>query len=269
MTSKSLVAKKGYGLIDTGSATYDGHIARLKKWLKASGRSLSTESINTFLLELSKNMSASTVSNYKFAIKKSISLGLKTFEQKAVLEARFRDMKIAKADKKVYREKILSDSSLEDLKKNLTAKQNLIFDCLAKTGLRVSELTGARVQDIQELQKVVTLKVLGKGKKERRVFLEKNLYKKVIAYNPNKFLFETRSGRAYNRRYVYKVLKQAGAKIQIAVSPHDLRHTFATKFVKKNKSIKAVSQYLGHASTATTESMYVHSELTPQDIFAG
>ena len=117
MKNKSLEIKKGYELRKTGSATYDGHITRLKNWLQASGRSLSTESINAFLLELSKNMSASTVSNYKFAIKKSISLGLKTFEQKAVLEARFRDMKIAKADKKVYRENILSDSSLAGLKK--------------------------------------------------------------------------------------------------------------------------------------------------------
>ena len=79
-------------------------------------------------------------------------------------------------------------------------------------------------------------------------------------------MFAGRDGGKLDRSHVSKAIAKAGALAGVKASAHKLRHTFATKQIKANKgSVKAVSLYLGHSTTAITESMYVHDELTAKE----
>lgn len=135
----------------------------------------------------------------------------------------------------------------------------LIF--LLDTGVRVSELCGLSVDDISLPTKSAV--VFGKGSKERTVFFSDETAKALMRYvscrKPKPFeesFFLNRNGDALTRSGVLQLLKRLGQKACIEdkrISPHTLRHSFATFYVKEGGDAHSLQQMLGHSSTKMAE----------------
>jgi integrase/recombinase XerD len=88
-------------------------------------------------------------------------------------------------------------------------------------------------------------------------------------FHGKKYLFETGNHNSYSRCYLWREIKKVGLKILGKnISPHTLRHSFCTNMLLvKNKSLKAVSNFVGHSSTSITADMYIHDQLKVEDVF--
>jgi integrase/recombinase XerC len=130
--------------------------------------------------------------------------------------------------------------------------ENLVVTMLYTLGLRISELCSLKLEDISS----GWIRIIGKGNKQRDIPLLVNVKELIDDYlnlNPKKiFLFESNDKRLSENslRYtVNKVFKRVGLK----VSPHQLRHSYATELLNHNASISDVSELLGHSSMSTTQ----------------
>lgn len=162
--------------------------------------------------------------------------------------------------------------SVEEVKKLLLAplgttpaevRLRLIIQLLYATGLRVSEMCGLSLDAVAEGEGVV-LRVTGKGGKTRLVplgevaagtlyyYLRESRPKLKGANGP--WLFAGPSGAAaLTRVRMFQLLKEAGERVEVKVSPHHLRHTFATHLLENDADLRAVQLMLGHASLNTTQ----------------
>lgn len=146
----------------------------------------------------------------------------------------------------------------------LGLRDRVILETLYSCGIRVSELTGMNVGDVD--MERGTVRVLGKGGKERIVPLGRHARSAVADYftvrkhlpHDAPFLLNARGGRLTSRsvaRIVDKyILKIAAMK---KISPHTLRHTFATHLLEGGADLRAIQELLGHASLSTTQK-YTH-----------
>ena len=142
-----------------------------------------------------------------------------------------------------------------------------ILEVLYSTGIRVSELVGLNLEDINFSN--LTLKVLGKGRKERVVpfgIPARDAIDKYLDESRNKFnskninaLFLGQRGNRLNVRQVRRILNKAMAQIENGkeISPHDLRHSAATHMLEAGADLRIVQELLGHSSLATTQK-YTH-----------
>ena len=146
----------------------------------------------------------------------------------------------------------------------LSLRDRAILETLYSCGIRVSELTGLDVGGVDLEEGLV--RVMGKGGKERVVPVGRHARQAIIAYllarsEPSArdpFLLNARGGRLTSRsvaRIVDKyILKLATVK---KISPHTLRHTFATHMLEAGADLRAIQELLGHASLSTTQK-YTH-----------
>ena len=154
------------------------------------------------------------------------------------------------------------------LKTNLTEEETLIVELLYGCGLRVSELVNLQLNNIDIKSKYI--QCYGKGSKERIVpFGEKakaalKKYLKVrdliILKNKlvdNKILFLKDDGKQITRQDVYNFIKKQGEKIHKHISPHTLRHSFATHLLENGADLRVVQELLGHSDVSTTQ-LYTH-----------
>jgi len=147
------------------------------------------------------------------------------------------------------------------------ARDRAILETLYSGGLRISELVGLNVEDVDELSEVA--RVRGKGRKERLVPLGSKALEALDAYRPRRAaagaeagrgpLFVNRFGRRISarsvRRRMDRHLRTAG--LDAAVSPHTLRHSFATHLLNAGADLRSVQEMLGHRSLSTTQ-IYTH-----------
>ncbi len=143
----------------------------------------------------------------------------------------------------------------------------LIIRMLYATGLRVSELINVKLSDINETER--TIRVLGKGSKERIVVFGNNTKealddylsrgRREVDFHNSEYLFLNKDGNKLSTRYVRKIIDDIifKASIEMHVSPHMLRHTFATSMLNNGADLVSVKDLLGHESLNTT-SIYTH-----------
>lgn len=167
-------------------------------------------------------------------------------------------------DEEITKIQATFDLSLPDQYRN-----NVIIEVLYGCGLRVSELVNLKMSNIYADEQM--LQVIGKGNKERWVPINPRALDLIDTYIHNvrvhydikpgeeKFIFINRLGRHLSRNYVFMFLQQAveNAGINKHVSPHSLRHSFATELVENGADLRAVQEMLGHESISTTE-IYTH-----------
>lgn len=153
------------------------------------------------------------------------------------------------------------------LSEDLTQEQLVIVELLYGCGLRVSELAELDVNNIDIRAKY--LRCFGKGSKERIVPLNKNAIKALQQYYPereyliNKYGLTTRrlliqqDGRECNRQDIWYFIRRQGQKINKSISPHTLRHSFATHLLENGADLRVVQELLGHSDVSTTQ-LYTH-----------
>ena len=158
-----------------------------------------------------------------------------------------------------------------DAKTPMGMRDKAMLEMLYSTGLRVSELTSLKLGDLDS--KVGCVRCIGKGDKERIVPVGKKALGMVDKYLrearpvllqqakgvPNASLFVNRRGRPLSRVGVWKILSAYGrrAGLRIALTPHMLRHSFATHLLERGADLRSVQLMLGHADISTTQ-IYTH-----------
>jgi len=147
-----------------------------------------------------------------------------------------------------------------DVSKKNGLRDRLILEFLYGAGLRVSELTSMKLNQININGGFVI--VLGKGKKERVIPLGEELIywlkKYLETFEPKLYLLQGRNKKPITRQYIWKILKIAAQKAGIDdITPHTLRHSFATHLLQNGADLHTVQLLLGHSDISTTE-IYTH-----------
>lgn len=264
------IAKTSLPTVGLGP-TYKRLVNDFNAWL--DGRPLTPEEIRDYLLG-SSHKSLSTVSLQKQALKKALLVSIGpdiTLAHRAQLDLIFKEIKVGRIDAKVSHSKVLTQEEIDTLIEHSTERNKLLIRFLSETGVRIAEMLSARIENCNVQQSFVFIKVIGKGRKERTIFIKKELYEQIKeTFNGIVYLFESGSHKRLDAANVWYSIKQASRAIGRHVHPHMMRHSFATNtLLHKGKSLKAISNYLGHSTTAITADMYVHDALKPEDLFAG
>ncbi len=192
-------------------------------------------------------------------------------EKSLVTQNIFKMIKTPKCEKKLpnYLDYEDLDTLLNafDLNKPLELRNKLIIELFYSTGIRLSELVNIKLNDFNFSDH--SLKVLGKGAKERVVYFGDyvtDLYNKYLEVrhkllkgHKSDYLFINNQGANLTHSGVTNMLKMILKKISLKnnISPHSLRHTFATHMLNSGADLKSVQELLGHSSLSTT-SIYTH-----------
>lgn len=156
-----------------------------------------------------------------------------------------------------------------DMSKEESTRNRAILEVIYSCGLRVSEATDLQISNIQFNEGFI--RVIGKGNKERLVPIGKLAMKWIQHYFENSrnhmeikqgnedYLFLNRRGAKLSRMMIFIIIKDLVRKAGIKknISPHTLRHSFATHLVEAGADLRAVQEMLGHSSITTTE-IYTH-----------
>ena len=164
--------------------------------------------------------------------------------------------------------KVVSIKEIEDmLHNNLSPLEHVIMELLYSCGLRVSELVNLKVNDIDLSSKYV--RCFGKGSKERLIPIGETAKRVVTEYLPQrelllrqynlntKCLLILDNGRLMTRQDVYTFIHKQGKIIHKNISPHTIRHSFATHLLENGADLRIVQELLGHSDVSTTQ-LYTH-----------
>ncbi len=164
-------------------------------------------------------------------------------------------------------ERLVEDGSARDAAHPLALRDRALLECLYAVGARVQEACDWRVGDVRLDDGVV--RCVGKGRKERWVPIGLPARDAVKAWlaggrprcrpGDSDLLFVSRTGRPLDRHRVFRLLRERGIVAGVAgpLSPHVLRHSFATHLLAGGADLRAVQEMLGHADVTTTE-IYTH-----------
>jgi integrase/recombinase XerD len=217
---------------------------------------VSMEQINSYLLGLikTKNISISQQNQRINAIKFYYEKVLGKTKQYYEIHRPNRDKKLPK---------VLSKNEVKEILNSCNnIKHRCILMLIYSAGLRRSELINLKLADIDSERMVINING-AKGKKDRISLLSENalhlLRQYYKEYKPKKCLFEGAKGGKYSPTSISNVLKNAAQKARIhkTVTPHMLRHSFATHLLEQGTDLRYIQELLGHNSSKTTE-IYTH-----------
>lgn len=164
-------------------------------------------------------------------------------------------------------------------KDNFICSRNyFMFNLILLTGLRVSELVSLNLHHIKEIKEKQILKIIGKGNKERIIpfnldrfiyniddtsgLVETYINERSCIYQEEEALFISKRGQRLTTRYIQTLVKKTAALAGLDknITPHKLRHTFATHMLKNGANLRQVQELLGHSNVSTTQ-IYTHSDV--------
>lgn len=254
---------------DNTSLSYDYDLLEYEKYLKSRNidyKKITYKEVRDYLKYLSERDKASSISR-----KISSLRGFYKYLKKSNITSNdsFDEVEKPRLEKKIprffYYNEIEELLSVPDLSTSLGQRNKCILEMLYATGVRVSELVNIKMQDIGDFK----IKVRGKGDKDRIVFFGEyaldalKLYQNDgrLALNKYKsdYLFLNNRGGKLTPRGVAYILDTIieETSIQKKISPHMLRHTFATHMLNEGCDIASVQELLGHESLSSTE-VYTH-----------
>lgn len=181
------------------------------------------------------------------------------FYYEVVMEMPNRFYSIERPRKKESLPKVIS---LEEVKSLIEHTNNIKHKCIVSlfysTGIRLQELLNLKLEDIDSKRMVINV-IEGKGGKDRVTMLSESmlvdLRKYFIEWKPQKYLFEGSASKKYSNTSISKIIHRASKKagIRKRVTPHILRHSFATHLLEAGVDLRYIQTLLGHSSTTTTE----------------
>jgi integrase/recombinase XerD len=263
------LAEKGLS-VNTLDA-YKRDLAGLGQWIgKRHPASTSLDDLRHYLDDLRRrNLSNRSIARQVTAIRGFFGFLLEEGEIGANPAELLAAPKIgASLPKYLDRERVDQLIEAPDSAKPTGLRDRAMLDLLYATGLRVSELIKLRVADLDEYQGLI--RVTGKGGKQRLVPVGKAALTAIEEYRMGQreqllggrvspFLFVTARGTPMTRQGVWKLLRGHGKRAGIfrALSPHVLRHTFATHLLEGGADLRSLQVMLGHADIGTTQ-IYTH-----------
>lgn len=159
-------------------------------------------------------------------------------------------------------EVLSKEKVLEMIRKTQNIKHKCIIKLLYSAGLRRSELLNLKIEDVDSDRMLIKVKS-GKGNKDRHTILSKTLLDDLRIYyrlyKPKTFLFEGKDDKPYSATSITKIVKRAAkwAGVRKRVTPHMLRHSFATHLLEQGVDLRYIQTLMGHGSSKTTE-IYTH-----------
>ncbi len=139
-----------------------------------------------------------------------------------------------------------------------TMKSRLILEMLYSSGLRLSECISIKIKDLDLKEKMGWVRS-GKGRKDRQIILAEHLIEDLNKYlsikTPEDYLFTNKKKVPLSSRNIQKIVKSAAkrANINKEVTPHTLRHSFATHLLDAGTDLRRIQELLGHSSIQTTQ----------------
>jgi len=263
------------GLSKNTVANYTFDLERLCTFLnendiRVAPEKITEETVQQFIYAVSKEVNARSQAR--------IISGLKSFFTYLIFEDFRSDNPMELIEAPKIGRKLPDTLSLEDID-NLIAAINLatpegernraMLETLYGCGLRVSEIITLKISDLFFDEGFI--KITGKGNKQRFVPIAKSTQKYIELYKNSirnhmdiakgfeDTLFLNRRGKQLTRAMVFTIIKDLAVKINLAknISPHTLRHSFATHLLENGADLRSIQMMLGHESITTTE-IYVH-----------
>ena len=234
---------------------------QFNKFLEENNQTISPDSIKEFLSIVKENQAAATYNLKRQELKRLIKEQeeiRKNYLLRTIIDEVFKDVKRINIKQTVTQSDYLTEDKVDRLIGACSKRIGLIVEFLFNTGCRVSEMIGIRLQDMRT-NSGVKIQIVGKGSKARFIYISKDLlYRIRTSFKGDKYFFETRTGKRLNRFYVFNEIQKYSARIGLNVHPHTLRHSFAMFLKEKGKSVKYISEALGHSSTSITTDQYFH-----------
>jgi len=263
------------------AAIRDGYYHQVKHfvtWAMQTGNTLDEQGIRSYFAHLrTLPYTANTVRNKRTAVKRRVR---QIYHDSPVEERMKIDRVLADLDHddpapKINSVEITKDKCLDNgeyrhlLEHCRSDRQRAFIRFLNTTGCRVSEMTGIRLDQAEDIGTAMKIRVLGKGRKERFVRIPHDLYTFIKeTFNGSTYLFETSNGKSYGRVYVSSQIARIGHLIDRKIGAHTMRHSFATRKVQQLPGkLDAVSKYLGHSTPSITLAMYCHTSITDVELF--
>jgi len=151
----------------------------------------------------------------------------------------------------------------------IPVRDKAILELLYSSGLRVSELSGLNIEDLNIKESLI--KIRGKGKKERIVpvgskaidALKSYMIERMLLKSTDKALFLNRMGTRLTDRGVRRIVVKYARDLAMygKISPHTMRHTFASHLIQGGADLRVIQELLGHSSLSTTQK-YTHLDIT-------
>ncbi len=263
------------GLSSNSIDSYTRDVNKLVNYIKEfevneNPNSIQKESIQLFIYEIAKIVSPKTQAR--------IISGLRSFFDYLVFENYREDNPLDLIESPKTGRTLpdtLTDGEIDllistiDLSHPQGERNRTIIETIYGCGLRVSELINLKLSDLFFEEGYI--RVLGKGNKYRLIPIHEVTIKYLNLYihsirnkiTPNKedsdIVFLNRRGKKLTRQMIFTILKELAlkAKLNKKISPHTLRHSFATFLLKQDVNLRVIQQLLGHESITTTE-IYVH-----------
>jgi len=245
---KNICILKGFSKETIKSYSYI--VKKFIAFIERSGLNIDNNAVKSYLL--SQDLSVNT-SRLQYA-------GLSFFFREVLKKPfTFEEIPIKKKEKTLP--KVISKEKIKEIiEKTENLKHRLIIKLLYSSGLRLQELIDLKRKDL-DFERGLLYVRKGKGKKDRVTLISDSLKLDLLKYYSinqfkTEYIFEGRKGK-YTKKSVQKVLDLIGRKISIKVTPHMLRHSFATHLLESGTDIRHIQKLLGHSDLKTTE-IYTH-----------
>ncbi len=258
------------GLAKNSLSAYENDLARLKAWCEKNGyeiENLTRQDLREWLIDLGRTQLTDNS-------KRRMVSALRGFYKFLMIDGHLKINPAENLDlpqKGLYLPKFLNQAEIDvllaepDVSTEIGLRDRALIELMYACGLRVSEVVDLKIQDIDIESGIVT--ATGKGSKTRRVPVGTSAIEWLKSYLSVRRkkenleiqnLFVAVTGHRLNRQSIYKLVRDYGAKAGLPdISPHTLRHSFATHLVQNRADIRSVQQMLGHADISTTQ-IYTH-----------
>lgn len=260
------------GLSKNTLLSYERDLKKLINFLEQRSLSLTSAGLDD-LRDFLSTLRASGLAEASIA---RITVSIRTFYKFISKDRNFEDIARELIPPTVPKRlpKALSITEIENLisampSEGMGIRDRAILELLYATGARVSELVALNIDDIKRIEEaaegVITLRLIGKGKKERIVpvgsFARKAIDDYLVRIRPSlakdgqKALFLNSRGGRLSRQSAWEIVLESAERVGLSgrVSPHALRHSFATHLLDGGADIRVVQELLGHASVSTTQ----------------